>query len=125
MTLPSNSSMAFHPNNTVAKFTTALAQAVELTGDWEVALSEICIPANWYNITSADHWFEINSHRFTLPDKFFNNVKTVLETMMLKIKSKEELADSELIILKTSPTAERIVELMVKVKVKVHPYSVN
>lgn len=112
MTLPSNSSMAFHPNNTVAKFTTALPQTIELTGDWEVALSEICIPANWYNITSTDHWFKVNGHRFVLPDRFHTSVKSLLDTMVEMIKTKEELSNVELRIFRQPPGDEKVFEIV-------------
>ena len=41
LTLPSNSSMNYYPDNTLAHYTTALAQEVDLSGRWEVGLSEI------------------------------------------------------------------------------------
>ena len=40
MTLPSNSSMNYYPENTVTKYKTHLAQPVSLEGDWEVGLFE-------------------------------------------------------------------------------------
>ena len=45
VTLPSNSSMDYYPENTVACYTTKLANAVELEGDWEVGLAEMSIPS--------------------------------------------------------------------------------
>jgi len=48
-TLPSNSSMNYYPSNTVARYTTKLPQVTELDGDWEVALTEISIPAQLPN----------------------------------------------------------------------------
>lgn len=50
MTLPSNSSMGFYPNNTVTKYTTKLHGEVNLRDSWEVGLSEITIPRSWFNI---------------------------------------------------------------------------
>lgn len=112
MTLPSNSSMDVHPNNTVAKFTTVLSQPMELTGEWEVALSEICIPANWFNINSIEHWFKVNGHRFVFPDGFYVNVKSLLEKMTVMIKSVEELDDVEFRVFKQPPNAVKILELL-------------
>jgi len=45
--LPSNSSMKCHENNTAAKYTTRLPSALDLSGDWEVALSEIIYPCKF------------------------------------------------------------------------------
>ena len=50
LTLPSNSSMEYFPANTLTNFKTKLAQPLELTGEWEVALSEFQYPRSWYNL---------------------------------------------------------------------------
>ena len=49
-TLPSNSSMEYFPNDTLASFQTKPAQPIELTGDWEVALYENQYPCKWYHL---------------------------------------------------------------------------
>ena len=95
MTLPSNSSMASHPENTVAQFTTVLAQPMELTGDWEIALTEICCPTTWHNITSEEHWFEVDTIRFTLPDDMYPSVKAVLDKMAELMKARPRFHDVE------------------------------
>ena len=50
LTLPSNSSMEYFPANTLTNFKTKLAQPLELTGEWEVAISEFQYPRSWYNL---------------------------------------------------------------------------
>src|SRR5271163_2731168 len=50
LTLPSNSSHQFYPNNTMTDFTTKLASTVELTNEWEVGLAEIMFPRSWCTI---------------------------------------------------------------------------
>jgi nitrogen fixation protein len=47
MTMPSNSSHQYYPDNTMTDFTTKLASTVELTGEWLVGISEIMLPKNW------------------------------------------------------------------------------
>jgi hypothetical protein len=47
LTLPSNSSLAYFPNNTVANFRVKLAETVVLLGQWEVALTEMHYPHTW------------------------------------------------------------------------------
>ena len=37
VTLPSNSSGAYYPDNTLSDFTTKLFKPIDLTGEWEVA----------------------------------------------------------------------------------------
>src|ERR1043165_1109963 len=48
--LPSNSSMGYYPENTLAHFKTKLHNTIELEGDWEIGLSEIHFPKTWYTI---------------------------------------------------------------------------
>ena len=51
LTLPSNSSMKFYPNNTVQKFTTRLENQISLNGEWEVGLFELEYKRSWYTIS--------------------------------------------------------------------------
>ena len=50
LTLPSNSSQQFFPNNTLTEFTTKLPSTIELANEWEVGLAEIMFPRSWYTI---------------------------------------------------------------------------
>jgi len=45
LTLLSNSSVDYYPENTVARFMTKLPNNIDLNGEWEVALSEISVPS--------------------------------------------------------------------------------
>lgn len=54
ITLPSNSSMIYFPNNTLNAFTTRLPKSLDLKGEWEVGLSEIHYPRTWHNIQGED-----------------------------------------------------------------------
>ena len=49
VTLPSNSSASYFPNNSPACFTTMLPTNIDLEGDWEVGLMDIQYPFNWPN----------------------------------------------------------------------------
>ena len=50
LTLPSNSSMAYFPNNTVANFRVKLAETIDLHGQWEVAFVGFHYPHTWPTI---------------------------------------------------------------------------
>lgn len=50
LTLPSNSSAKYYPDNTMTRFTTRLEKSVSLTGDWEVGLVEIQYTRSWNNL---------------------------------------------------------------------------
>ena len=47
ITLPSNSSKTFFPDNTLTNYTTKLQNQIDLDGSYEVALTEIIFPFNW------------------------------------------------------------------------------
>lgn len=53
VTLPSNASMQYFPQNTQSSYRTKLTSPLMLNSAWEVGLSEIFIPRNWFNI--GDH----------------------------------------------------------------------
>ena len=53
LTLPSNSSMSYFPNNTVANFRVKLAETIDLPGQWEVALVELYYPHTWPTVTKG------------------------------------------------------------------------
>jgi len=57
MTLPSNSSMNYSPNNTASQFTTKLNEVVELDGNWEVGLLEVSFPDKVENVNSDDFYY--------------------------------------------------------------------
>jgi len=50
ITLPSNSSQQYFPDNTMTEFTTKLSSTIELTNEWEVGLAEIMFPRSWYTL---------------------------------------------------------------------------
>ena len=51
LTLPSNASITFSPDNKPANYTTTLPSPISLEGEWEVALIDVQYPHNWMNIT--------------------------------------------------------------------------
>ena len=60
LTLPSNSSAKFYPDNTVTQFNTRLHQTFDLTGEWEVGMTEIMFPRSWYNIDKDEGYFIVS-----------------------------------------------------------------
>ena len=51
LTLPSNASITFSPDNKPANYTTTPPSPISLEGEWEVALIDIQYPHNWMNIS--------------------------------------------------------------------------
>ena len=50
LTLPSNASITFSPDNKPTNYTTTLPSLISLEGEWEVALIDVQYPHNWMNI---------------------------------------------------------------------------
>ena len=75
LTLPSNSSVDYYPENTVARFTTKLPNNIDLDGEWEVAVSEISVPSRVYNMMEGLCYYDIGIYlsvsytHLTLPTK--------------------------------------------------------
>ena len=65
LTLPSNSSLKFFPNNKAGHFITKLPQTLTLGDDYEVGLAEIQFSNNYQNITNNNVWFEYEEPRYT------------------------------------------------------------
>ena len=59
MTLPSNSSMSLHCDNTTATYRVALPRRIELSGAYEVALTEFHNPQTLYNFMSNQHYVRL------------------------------------------------------------------
>ena len=55
LTLPSNSSMDYFPDNTLAKFITKLHAPLLLRDSWEVGLVEIIYPTSFYNVLAGSN----------------------------------------------------------------------
>ena len=65
VTLTSNSSTNFFPTNSPSKFTVQLPHPLSLTGEWEVALTEIQFTNSYYNVQGGDYWIK---GEYMLPD---------------------------------------------------------
>lgn len=76
ITLPSNSSMKFFPNNTTARYTTQLPRRIELVGEWEVALVEIQYPLTLQNINEPYNVVRFHVHRSDTPAENLHDIPT-------------------------------------------------
>ena len=98
LTLPSNSSMEYYPENTLTSFTTRLPNSISLEGDWDVGLVEIQYPHNWYNIPediqkrtftlkiSENRTNQINTH-FSIDKGYYPTITHVVDTIAKKINN--------------------------------------
>ena len=78
ITLPSNSSVQYFPQNSLTQFKTKLAkQIIHDESKWEVALAEISFPKSWVNVQSDENEIYVeNNFQFrclTIPVKRYAN----------------------------------------------------
>lgn len=107
--LPSNSSEAFYPNNTMAEYVTRLMNRVELDGDWEVGLSEILFSKNWYNIRKKEAlslrfvdsslpssgfktWSDIY-HQVSIGEGYYTSPAEIVDELNSKIQNMSDVAE--------------------------------
>ena len=65
LTLPSDSSAAYYPNNTIARYVTKLPERIRLDGEYEVGLSEFVYPHTWYNVDNKNEIYWIGTRNIT------------------------------------------------------------
>jgi len=86
VTLPSNSSREYYPNNTVAHYTTKLANKIEVECDWEVGLAEISMPSMVDNVVQGLCYYDmcfgdVATRRAVLPSTNHKSMDTVIEAL--------------------------------------------
>ena len=78
ITLPSNSSLRYFPQNTLTSFNTKLAKSI-IPDDhnWEVALAEISFPKSWINVIDGENEIYVEDNHLirclTTPVKRYSN----------------------------------------------------
>jgi hypothetical protein len=91
MTLPSNSSKLYFPNNTLTKFSTQLQSSIDLSNreSWEVALVDIMFPKTWYTIPDRGTTFTVtcNSCQVSAPEQYQKNYPPSTRSVEIKISS--------------------------------------
>lgn len=89
ITLPSDSSMNFFPENKISHFITRLPTPIELKGEWEVGLVEFIYPHTWYNINNTNNFigFDLNDGKILgrrIPPGFYESVQDILKAITIK-----------------------------------------
>lgn len=87
ITLPSNASMDVYPDNTLASYTTKLAQRISLIeDDWEVGLTEIQYPTLFSNVNASNVWLRVGYYNkddtsFTLEDGVYDTMENLAQAL--------------------------------------------
>jgi len=88
LTLPSNASMKCYEENTAAKYTTKIPSAIDLSGDWEVALSEIIYPVKMlHTVNGLDCTIRVfvrgeYNEDLQLPDEDYDDPAILIEDLI-------------------------------------------
>jgi hypothetical protein len=85
LTLPSNSSMNYCPNNTLTHYTTKLPKITDLDRAWKIGLAEIQYTHSWYSVMNNEAWLkvhfykesELQKHLVLLPDGYYSSAKRI------------------------------------------------
>lgn len=94
LTLPSDSSRNFFPENKISHFFTRFPTPIELKGEWEVGLVEFIYPHTWYNVNQSTNLigFDLNDGKKIgrrIPPGFYETVPDILKAITIKdIKNK-------------------------------------
>ncbi|GBN66757.1 hypothetical protein AVEN_169116-1 [Araneus ventricosus] len=88
VTLPSDSSLHYFPNNKISSFVTQLPTPICLEGRWEVGLAEIIYPYTWYNINVKNNifGFDLGDGKLItrkIPPGSYETVPEILKAMLL------------------------------------------
>lgn len=75
LTLMSNSSLNYYPENKTSAFTIHLPQKIQLLGEWTVALAELHYPYNFFNVTHGENniYIEFGDNKFS-EEEDLNNI---------------------------------------------------
>ena len=60
LTLPSDSSSKYYPENTTSCFRTKLSDRIDLDGEYEVGLAQFIYPHSWFNFNNSDKKISIS-----------------------------------------------------------------
>lgn len=93
LTLISNSSMNYFPENKTNTFTVHLPSYISLSGQWEVALVEIHYPFTLFNITENNNTIYVkyhndsdNVHVEKLDTGYYDNIHDLIQIINAKLK---------------------------------------
>ena len=86
VTLPSNSSMWYFPDNKTSNFVTKLSRTLQLDGEWEVDLAEIGYLHTWYNRCEGKDSLEIHipdkwAQEFSVQPGYYEKVQDVIDAL--------------------------------------------
>ena len=87
VTLPSNNSVQYVPDNKTSNFLTKVPTRLQLDGEWEVGLAEIDYPHTWYSILEGKNSVEIYIpdqwlQEISIQPGYYEKVKDVIDALL-------------------------------------------
>ncbi len=122
LTLPSNSSMHYYPQNTVAQYTTKLNSLSELDGEWEVGLTEISFPFEMENALEGECYFYLSRGdsdrpvKITLPAGHYRTLDEIDSSVKVATMLRMNLLSVENV-----PVDFSFVKNQSRVRMRLHP----
>lgn len=84
VTLPSDSSLKYFPQNKISHFVTRLPVPIDLQGEWEVGLTEMIYSHSWSNVLEGGNEYKYdvgdkNLKRIKIPAGFYDTPEDILK----------------------------------------------
>ena len=92
--------MLYYPNNTLTHYTTRLANAISLTGEWEVGLVEIQYQHSWSNLEKMEGRFTYLQMGKSVDDKPRSSMTRTLRLSPGYYETPSDLVDSINVLIK-------------------------
>ena len=91
VSLPSNSSFKYFPNNTIANFKVTLVKPTHLNGRYEVALTEMYFSRIWFNVVGNEanvnfHMKDRESFTVALDEGYYAEPEIIIESYNSQLK---------------------------------------
>ena len=101
VTLPSNSSPDYYPENKISDYIVHLPKELQLPGSWEVGLAEIQFNHSWYDVDTTKYWViyergEVHI-KTKLPSGYYQEPKQLICLLLNQMKHDFQVKNEELI----------------------------
>ena len=113
VTLPSNSSMQYFPDNKTYNFVIKLPRTLQLDGEWEVGLAEIDHPHTWCKIREGKNSVEIYVpdqwlQEISIQPGYYEKVQDVIPGDVIDALLKAGLANATDVVVSYNDTFKRV-----------------
>ena len=99
ITLPSNSSAQYYPDNQASRYRTQLAQSIQLEQQWEVAVYECRFPITWKNVLEDHNTFTFQTTEddetpltISIPTGYYNTLGKLIAVINERTPTKRKPA---------------------------------